>query len=102
MFEELENLKDEEGLKGLKEMMREMVERIHPDIGKVASLTAALKRIQDTNEVLELSEDLSDKLCNIQLDLHSLIKEIIKEKELPDASLHAMEAVLGLPNKEEV
>ena len=47
--------------------------------------------------MLKELENLKDQEGTIQLDLHSLIKDIVKEKKLPDATLQAMEAVLALP-----
>lgn len=103
MFEDLEttlkSLSEVKSPGDFKKLIGEMANKIHPDSTKLVSLVSALKSIKDVNKVIELSEDLSDKLCNMEIDLYALIKDIHEEKEVPKAMLEAMEAVLERPNE---
>ncbi len=95
---ELKKMEDMLGMEGFGQAMNEIANMIHPDMSKMATLTASLKSIQDINEVIELSDELNDKLCNIQIDLYTLIKDIHKEKKMPGASLDALERLLKGPS----
>jgi DnaJ-class molecular chaperone len=84
--------------KDIREAMEKIANKIHPDATKLASLTSALKRFKDVHEVLELSDDLSDRFCNLEIDFYSLIKDINTEKNVPEGMMRATEEVLKRPN----
>ena len=78
---ELEALIEAKSPEGFEKAMEEMANKIHPDATKIAGLVSSLKSLKDVNEVIVLSDGLSERLCNMEIDLYALIKDINKEKE---------------------
>ena len=95
---DLEKMISGENPNSLIKLIKDIANKIHPDSTKMAHLTSALKNIKNVNEVLELSENLSDKLCNLEIDLYALIKEISEEKKFPPEMLMVTESILSQEN----
>ena len=92
-----EHSKPNEDMGKLRSLVEMIAKQIHPDTMKITSLIVGLKNIKNVNEALELSDPLSEKLMDIQIDLYALIKDIMKERGMPETAVIALDTCLKKP-----